>query len=298
MGQKVNPAHGFRLRITTDWKGAAGSPIVRSTPDNVVEDWKIRDYLLNELPRAAISRVVKRTRERLRVDVHASVGRRDRSCAVLRPTASVDLTRISGSEGQLNIGIKRPEPTLRALIAQETSPTSLPVVAFHVAMKRAVQNAQRESGPSVSSPVVGPPRQFRRWPAPSICRAVCAAHPACCYVNTASAGPDHHSRIGVKVWLYKSDIPSLQNRPRARPTFRGGDGCRRDVGPEHQAPQGHCQRRSQAQLATPETEGADNEGRRKAGSAHRKPIPNSSDCSTRRTPSRPPLVSSRTRTFR
>ena len=67
MGQKVNP-YGFRLGITTDWKSRWFADR-QEYADNVVEDWKIRDYLLNELPHAAISRVeVERTRERLRVD--------------------------------------------------------------------------------------------------------------------------------------------------------------------------------------------------------------------------------------
>ena len=56
MGQKVNP-YGFRLGITTDWKSRWFADR-QEYADNVVEDWKIRDYLLNELPhaRSAVSR--------------------------------------------------------------------------------------------------------------------------------------------------------------------------------------------------------------------------------------------------
>ena len=66
MGQKVNP-YGFRLGVTTDWKS-------RWFADRgdyskyVIEDSKIRDLLMTDLPHAAISRVeVERTRDRLRV---------------------------------------------------------------------------------------------------------------------------------------------------------------------------------------------------------------------------------------
>ena len=88
MGQKVNP-YGFRLGITTDWKSRWFADR-QEYADNVVEDWKIRDYLLNELPHAAISRVeVERTRERLRVDVHTArpgivIGRRGSEADRLR----------------------------------------------------------------------------------------------------------------------------------------------------------------------------------------------------------------------
>ena len=55
MGQKVNP-YGFRLGITTDWKSRWFADR-QEYADNVVEDWKIRDYLLNELPHAAHRRL-------------------------------------------------------------------------------------------------------------------------------------------------------------------------------------------------------------------------------------------------
>jgi small subunit ribosomal protein S3 len=87
MGQKVNP-YGFRLGITTDWKSrwfASREQYV----DYVIEDWKIRDYLMKQLANAAISRIeVERTRDRVRIDVHTArpgivIGRRG-----ARPTSS------------------------------------------------------------------------------------------------------------------------------------------------------------------------------------------------------------------
>ena len=47
MGQKVNP-YGFRLGITTDWKSRwfAEDEEYR---DQLIEDWKIRDYLKSQL---------------------------------------------------------------------------------------------------------------------------------------------------------------------------------------------------------------------------------------------------------
>ena len=80
MGQKVNP-YGFRLGVTTDWKSRWFADR-KEYADYVIEDWKIRDYLMTQLPHAAISRIeIERTRDRLRVDVHTArpgivIGRR------------------------------------------------------------------------------------------------------------------------------------------------------------------------------------------------------------------------------
>ena len=68
MGQKVNP-YGFRLGITTDWKSRWFED--RGYQNAVVEDWKIRNYLMTQLESAAVSRIeIERTRDRLRVDIH------------------------------------------------------------------------------------------------------------------------------------------------------------------------------------------------------------------------------------
>ena len=111
MGQKIHP-YGFRLGITTEWKSRwfADGEEYR---DYVIEDWKIRDFLMTELPHAAISRVeIERTREKLRVDVHTArpgivIGRKGSEADRLR----AGLTKISGNpKVQLNVvEIKQPE---------------------------------------------------------------------------------------------------------------------------------------------------------------------------------------------
>ena len=79
MGQKVNP-YGFRLGVTTDWKSrwfATREEYV----DYLIEDWKIRDYLMNKLPNAAISRieVERHARSPAHRRPHRSSGHRHRS---------------------------------------------------------------------------------------------------------------------------------------------------------------------------------------------------------------------------
>ena len=93
MGQKVNP-YGFRLGVTTDWKSRWFEE--RNYQDCVIEDWKIRDYLMSQLESAAVSRIeIERTRDRLRVDIHTArpgivIGRRGAEADRLQEEARGD----------------------------------------------------------------------------------------------------------------------------------------------------------------------------------------------------------------
>ena len=144
MGQKVNP-YGFRLGVTTDWKSRWFADR-RAYADNIIEDWKIRDFIMVQLPHAAISRIeVERTRDRLRIDVHTArpgivIGRRGAEADRYASRPRQDHRQ---QPVQLNIQeIKQPELDA-ALIAQGVADQLAGRVAFRRAMKRAVQNAQK-----------------------------------------------------------------------------------------------------------------------------------------------------------
>ena len=208
MGQKVNP-YGFRLGVTTEWKSRWFADR-KEYSDFIIEDWKIRNYLMTTLPHAAISRVeIERTRERLRVDVHTArpgivIGRRGAQADELR----IGLTAISGNHKvQLNIQeIKSPELDA-ALIAQGVADQLAGRVAFRRAMKRAVQSAQKagalgirvQCGGRLGGAEMSRTEWYREGRVP---------------LHTLRADIDYGfreartpaGRIGVKVWLYKGDI--------------------------------------------------------------------------------------------
>ena len=208
MGQKVNP-YGFRLGVTTDWKSRWFADR-QEYADNVIEDWKIRDYLMTQLPHAAISRIeVERTRDRLRIDVHTArpgivIGRRGAEADRLR----AGLSKITGNNKvQLNIQeIKQPELDA-ALIAQGVADQLAGRVAFRRAMKRAVQNAQKAGALGIrvqcSGRLGGSEMARTEW-----------YREGRVPLHTLRADIDYgfreakttYGRIGVKVWLYKGDI--------------------------------------------------------------------------------------------
>jgi small subunit ribosomal protein S3 len=208
MGQKVNP-YGFRLGVTTDWKSrwfASRQEYV----DYIIEDWHIRDYLMTQLPHAAISRVeVERTRDRVRIDVHTArpgivIGRRGSEADRLR----AGLTKITGNpKVQLNIQeIKQPELDA-ALIAQGVADQLAGRIAFRRAMKRAVQNAQKAGALGIrvqcSGRLGGSEMARSEW-----------YREGRVPLHTLRADIDYgfreakttYGRIGVKVWLYKGNI--------------------------------------------------------------------------------------------
>lgn len=208
MGQKVNP-YGFRLGITTDWKSRwfADRGEYRRF---IIEDWKIRDFIMEQLPNAAISRIeVERTRDRLRVDVHTArpgivIGRRGAEADKLR----AGLTAITGNNKvQLNIQeIKQPELDA-ALIAQGVADQLAGRVAFRRAMKRAVQNAQKAGALGIrvqcSGRLGGSEMARTEW-----------YREGRVPLHTLRADIDYGfrearttaGRIGVKVWIYKGEI--------------------------------------------------------------------------------------------
>jgi small subunit ribosomal protein S3 len=208
MGQKVNP-YGFRLGITTDWKSRWFEE--RHYREFVVEDWKIRDYLMRQLEAAAVSRIeVERTRDRLRVDIHTArpgivIGRRGAEADRLKK----HLEELTGLQNriQLNIQeIKQPELDA-ALIAQGICDQLVRRVAFRRAMKRAIQTVQKAGAQGIKVQCSGRlggsemsrKEQYREGRVP---------------LHTLRADIDYgfrearttSGRVGVKVWIYKGDI--------------------------------------------------------------------------------------------
>jgi small subunit ribosomal protein S3 len=208
MGQKVNP-YGFRLGVTTDWKSRWFAEHSEYT-EQLIEDWKIRDYLKSQLERAAVSRVeIERTRDRLRVDVYTArpgivIGRRGAEADRLR----AGLLKITGNPKiHFNIQeIKQPELDAM-LIAQGVADQLAGRVSFRRAMKRAVQTAMKagaqgirvQCGGRLGGAEMSRKEWYREGRVP---------------LHTLRADIDYgqaeakttFGRIGVKVWIYKGDI--------------------------------------------------------------------------------------------
>jgi small subunit ribosomal protein S3 len=219
VGHKVHP-YGFRLGIVTDWKSrwyAEGNQYRQY----VLSDDRIREYLKNLLPHAAISRIeIERTRERVRVDVHTArpgivIGRRGVQADEIRGTLEQMETKaaraVTGKDVniqvQLNI-IEVKTPDLDAqLLAQAVAEQLSSRVSFRRAMRKAVNTAIKAGAQGVKISCAG------RLGGAEMSRRE-GYHEGKVPLHTLRADIDYgftearttFGRIGVKVWIYKGDV--------------------------------------------------------------------------------------------
>ena len=284
MGQKVNP-YGFRLGVTTDWKSRWFAED-KEYKDQLIEDWKIRDYLRKQLQRAMVSRVeIERTRDRLRVDVYTArpgivIGRRGAEADRLR----AGLLKITGNP---KIQLQHPgDQAARARRHADRPGRRRPARRpgrFRRAMKRAVQTAMKagaqgirvQCGGRLGGAEMSRKEWYREGRVP---------------LHTLRADIDYglaearttFGRIGVKVWIYKGEI--LPYKPRRGQDRQGSrDGRRRDRGPPGRRV---CQRRWRSPpsggRATPVDDATAGRGAGEADAVVKEADPESSACSPRK----------------
>jgi small subunit ribosomal protein S3 len=219
MGQKVHP-YGLRLGITTDWKSrwfADGAQY----RDYVEQDTKIRTYMKNLLPHAAIGRIeIERTRERLRVTVHTArpgivIGRRGAQADEIRAY----LEKMEGKAARAQTGkdvnvqvnldiveVKSPDSDAQ-LLSQAISEQLSSRVSFRRAMRKAVNTAMKAGALGVrvqTSGRLGGTEMSRRE----------GYHEGKVPLHTLRADIDFGfseaataaGQIGVKVWIYKGEV--------------------------------------------------------------------------------------------
>jgi len=142
MGQKVKPI-GLRLGINRTWDSRWYAD--RNYADLLHEDIELREFLMEKLKAAAISRVViERPAGRARISIYAGrpgliIGKKGQDIEDLRK----ELAKRVGIEVSLNIvEVRKPEIDAK-LIAESIAQQLERRVAFRRAMKRAVQSAMR-----------------------------------------------------------------------------------------------------------------------------------------------------------
>jgi small subunit ribosomal protein S3 len=217
MGHKSNPI-GMRLQINRTWDSrwyADGADYGRL----LLEDLKIRQYIMKTLPQAAISKVViERPAKLCRISIYAArpgviIGKKGADIEKLRGA----LAKMTSSEVKLNIvEIRKPEIDAR-LVAQGIADQLVRRVAFRRAMKRAMQSAMRLGaegvkvmcGGRLGGAEIARVEQYREGRVP---------------LHTLRANIDYadvealtaYGIIGIKVWVFKGEIlghdPLAQDR--------------------------------------------------------------------------------------
>jgi small subunit ribosomal protein S3 len=142
MGQKTNPI-GNRLGIIRGWDSSwfGGNDFA----EKVVEDQKIRQFIISRIEKGAVARVViERTRKRVTVTIHTSrpgiiIGKGGQEVDLLREK----LKKMTDKDVQINIhDVQKPE--LNATIVGETIAKQIEArINYRKAIKTAVQSTMR-----------------------------------------------------------------------------------------------------------------------------------------------------------
>ena len=217
MGHKSNPV-GLRLQINRTWDSrwyAEG----KNYAQLLEEDLKIRKFVVETLPQAAISKVViERPAKVCRVSIYAArpgviIGKKGADIEKLRS----QLAKMTDSDVKLNIvEIRKPEIDAK-LVAQGIADQLIRRVAFRRAMKRAVQSALRLGaegikvvcGGRLGGAEIARVEQYREGRVP--------LHTLRANIDYAEAEAlTTYGIIGIKVWVFKGEIlghdPMAQDR--------------------------------------------------------------------------------------
>ena len=214
MGRKVHPI-GFRLNINQPWMGRWYAEGMEYT-DQLHQDLAIRAMIRHDAEKAGVSRVeVERFPGKVKVVVHTAkpgilIGRKGDTVKQIRQ----GLEALTGKKIDLEIKeIKAPD-TDAYLIAMNIAGQIQRRVSYRRAMKRAIQQAQRQGAQGIKIEVAG------RLSGAEMARTVWLREGRV-PLQTLRADMDFartsalttYGQIGIKVWVYKGEVlPEVEEK--------------------------------------------------------------------------------------
>ncbi|NLP47914.1 MAG: 30S ribosomal protein S3 [Clostridiales bacterium] len=216
MGQKINP-NGFRVGVIKDWESRwyANSS---DFGDILVEDYNLRNYLLEILAPAGVPKVeIERDAKRVHITIHCAkpgmvIGR---SGSEIEKLKLICEKKLGGKEVSLKI-VEVKQPDLNAQLVAESIAAQLERrVSFRRALKQAIGRTMRVGARGIKTQVSG------RLGGAEIARTE-HYHEGSIPLQTIRANIDYgfaeanttYGKIGVKVWIYMGEILHDSRRPR------------------------------------------------------------------------------------
>ena len=221
MGQKINPT-GLRIGVIKNWESrwyAAPNKFA----DNLVEDYELREYLLEKLAPAGVPKVeIERDAKRVYINIHCAkpgmvIGRQGAEIEKLKKLCE---KKLGGKEVSLNI-IEIKQPDLNAQLVAESIASQLERrVSYRRALKQAIGRAMKLGARGIKIQASG------RLAGAEIARSETYKE-GTIPLQTIRADIDYgfaeakttYGRIGVKVWLYRGEVlheTRSNSRPRRR----------------------------------------------------------------------------------
>lgn len=221
MGQKINPT-GLRIGVIKNWESRWYAN--KSTfGDTLVEDYNLREYLLETLAPAGVPKVeIERDANRVYINIHCAkpgmvIGRGGAEIEKLKAICTKKL----GGDKTVSINIiEIKQPDLDAQLVAENIASQLERrISFRRALKQSIGRAMKLGAKGIKTQVSG------RIGGAEIARTE-QYHEGTIPLQTIRADIDYgfaeakttYGRIGVKVWIYKGEVlhDAATRRPRRR----------------------------------------------------------------------------------
>ena len=222
MGQKINPT-GLRIGVIKDWESRWYAKKA-DFGDTLVEDYELREYLLETLAPAGVPKVeIERTAKRVRINIHVAkpgmvIGRGGAEIEKLKATLEKKLKK----DVSLNIiEIKNPDVN-STLVAESIALQLEKRISYRRALKQAIGRAMKLGAKGIKIQVSG------RIGGAEIARSETYKE-GTIPLQTIRADIDYgfaeakttYGRIGIKVWIYTGEVLQVSNNEkRERPARR------------------------------------------------------------------------------
>ena len=208
MGQKVNP-HGLRVGVIKDWESRWFADD-ENFSDNLVEDYKIREFLKKKLYHAGISKIeIERTNDRVKVLVYTAkpgvvIGKGGAEIEKLKG----ELAKYSTKKVLVDIKeVKRPDNDAQ-LVAENIAQQLENRISFRRAMKSCMGRAMKAGAKGIKTSCSG------RLGGADMARTEFYSE-GTIPLQTLRADIDYgfaeadttYGKVGVKVWIYKGEVP-------------------------------------------------------------------------------------------
>ena len=207
MGQKVSP-HGLRVGIIKDWSSTWYAN-KKDYSDNLVEDYKIREYLKKTLKTSGIDSIqIARKADKVFIDINTAkpgmiIGKGGAAIEELK----TKLNKMVNKEVSINIVEVKDVDMSAQLVAENIALQLEKRISFRRAMKSAMQKTMKAGALGIKTAVSG------RLGGAEIARTEHYSD-GTIPLQTLRADIDYgfaealttYGIIGVKVWIYKGDV--------------------------------------------------------------------------------------------
>ena len=225
MGQKVNP-HGLRVGVIKDWESRWFADS-ENFADNLVDDYKIREFLKKKLYHAGISKIeIERTSDRVKVLVYTAkpgvvIGKGGAEIEKLK----AELAKYSAQKVLVDIKeVKKPDSDAQ-LVAENIAQQLENRISFRRAMKSCMGRAMKAGAKGIKTSCSG------RLGGADMARTEFYSE-GNIPLQTLRANIDYgfaeanttYGKIGVKTWVYHGEVlPTKGGKPAKASSKEGSD---------------------------------------------------------------------------